>query len=1122
MINFQYLTQKNEFLAFADACVEAEKSIATSPALCALGCRKSTELAVKWLYSADKTLKLPYNDNLSALVYNPSFADSLESNMMGKLKYIIKLGNFAAHTNKNVTYREAVLALGHLFDFVQFIDYCYGSDFEDRSFNETLVPLETDTYLSKVEYEKLKDELDSKDAERNKLLMEVKKLQDEMASIKMANIEARTFTIQNDTEAETRSRIIDIDIKSMGWLMAGENADCLAEVPVVGMPTDSGNGRVDYVLYGDNGKPLAVLEAKKTTRSPKEGKQQAKLYADCLEKTYSQRPLIFYTNGYDTWLWDDLFYSERQVFSVFSKEDLQRIINRREQRKDFNDNLGIKDEISDRPYQKIAILRACKNFADGRRKSLLVMATGTGKTRTVVSLVDVLANHRWVTNVLFLADRKELVKQAKKAFNRHLPNLSTCNLLKQEKDEKPTDRAIFSTYPTIMNAINEEKTEDGQKLFTPAHFDLIIVDEAHRSIFNKYRAIFSYFDALVVGLTATPKSEVDKNTYEFFDLETHMPSYAYEYDTAVSEKYLCDYHCLERLFKIPTEGIVKDKLSKEEQQAIDDVFEEGEEVPDYISGEDVNKIFFNKNTCQQVLTELMKKGLKVEGGDKLGKTIIFARNHVHAVFLEAQFNALYPQYKGAFARVIDYKSEEHSESLLDDFKQKDKYPQIAISVDMLDTGIDVPEILNLVYFKRVMSKTKFWQMFGRGTRLCPDLFGPGEDKSEFYVFDYMGNFEYFRQNPKGKESSETGSLAEYTFKLKARIVHELQDLKYDAAEYVDFRTALVEDLVAKVSALNKEQFQVRQNLKYVEKYSDKVAFQCLSISDTESLIAHIANLVMAENDDESARRLDVFIYRYMLAKVTADDSVQRSIENRIKGIATVLSTKGTLPDVQKNKALLQEIQQDEYWETATLNDLDQMRLKLRELMYCLKAEMKTRVINITDSVIFEKEGERFTADKDLESYYRRANRYVEEHSDKSSLKKLKNNEPLTDADWNELETIFWQEVGTQEEFRKEVGDNSLGKFARALTGLSDAAIEKSFSEFLNESLYTEEQIQMVKYIIESIKNDGTLDLEDMRDPEFFGGLNVIENWSQQSDKSNWLRIQDSIKQINANAEKQAA
>ncbi|MCX7749207.1 MAG: DEAD/DEAH box helicase family protein [Clostridia bacterium] len=1121
MVNFEFLKSKKEFIAFADACIEAEKSIATSPSLCALGCRKSAELAVKWLYSVDKSLKLPYNDNLAALIYNPSFADSIDDKDMGKLKYIIKLGNHAAHTNQNITYREAVLALGNLFDFIQFIDYCYGTDYKERSFDEKLLSPENTTPISRSEFDDLKNDLDEKTNEREKLLDEVKRLQAEMEALKIKNKTSRTFSPKPISEAETRRSIINIDLESMGWIL-GQN--CIAEVPVVGMPISSrnpdGNGKVDYVLYGDNGKPLAVVEAKRTSREPKEGKQQAKEYADCIEKMTGQRPLIFYTNGYETWFWDDSYYPERPVYSVFTKEDMQRIVNRRDMRKPF-DRVEIKDEITDRPYQKIAIQRVCKDFSDSRRKALLVMATGTGKTRTVVSLVDVLSNYNWVTNILVLADRKELVKQAKQAFNRHMPNLSTCNLLKREKDEKPTDRAIFSTYQTIMNAINDEKTDDGKKLFTPAHFDLIIVDEAHRSIFKKYRAIFKYFDALVVGLTATPRSDVDRSTYDFFDLEKDMPTYAYEYDTAVSDGYLCDYHCIEKLFKIPVQGITKEDLSEEEQQSFEDSFEEGEEIPDYITGEEINKVFFNINTCRQVLTDVMQKGLKVEGGDKLGKTIIFARNHAHALFIEEQFNALYPQYRGEFARVID-NYEERAETLLDNFKQKDKYPQIAISVDMLDTGVDVPEILNLVYFKRVLSKIKFWQMFGRGTRLCEDLFGAGENKKKFYVFDYLGNFEFFRQDPKGKESTETGSLTEQTFKLKAQIVFNLQDGKFSEDEYSSFRSELVDEISSQVSVLNREQFQVKQNLQFVEKYSDKQSFMCLTTAETEELISHLANLMPASDDEESARRFDLLMYRYMLANVSNDDSVMRSVVNRIKGIAAVLETKATLPDVKNNMGLIRRIQQDDFWSGATLKELDMVRLTIRDLMYCLKNEMKKKIINITDSVLLEKEGERFTADNSLENYYRRASRYVDEHSNCPSIQKLKNNQPLLNADWEELEQIFWHEVGTQEEYNREANGASLGRFVRALTGLSKEATNNAFSDFLNTALYSEEQICMVQYIIEALENQGTLQPDEMKDIEFFGGLDVFEVWGHDNKINDWRRIQEAIQSVNKNAEKTAA
>lgn len=1115
MTNFDFLKNNPEFQAFADACIEAEKSIAVSPALCALGVRKSTELAVKWLYTVDKTMKQPYKDNLSALIYNPCFTDAIDNELMSKLKFIVKLGNFAAHTAKSVTYREATLALGNLFDFMLFIDYCYGTNYQERTFYERLLAPENDTLVNRDDFERLKMELDAKGSEREKLLDEVKRLQSEMAALKASNTISRTYTAGTQSEEATRKSYIDVDLKAMGWKFGD---DCIEEYPVIGMPSDTGDGRVDYVLFGDNGRPLAVVEAKRTSVDPKVGCHQAKLYADCLERMTGQRPLLFYTNGYQTWFWDDTNYPERKVYSVFAKEDLQRIINRRELRISF-DHLTINPEITDRYYQKTAIQRVCNELTNGRRKSLLVMATGTGKTRTAVSLVDVLTSHAWATNILFLADRRELVKQAKQAFNKHMPNLSTCNLL-QRGDDKPTDRAIFSTYQTIMGAINDEKTADGKKLFTPAHFDLIIIDEAHRSIFKKYRAIFDYFDAILVGLTATPKADVGHNTYEFFNLENDMPTYAYEYEMAVSEGFLTDYHCIEKLFQIPTEGIHYEDLSKDEQTNLEDVFEEGEEVPDFISGESINQAFINVDTNRRVLTDLMEKGLKVEGGDKLGKTIIFARNHPHAQFLEKQFNELYPQYHGKFARVID-NYEKYAEDLLNDFKQKDKYPQIAISVDMLDTGIDVPEVVNLVFFKRVLSKTKFWQMFGRGTRLCEDLFGPGEDKRVFYIFDYLGNFEFFRRDPKGKESEEVQSLSEFTFKLKVRIIKELQEMKYQQPALIEFRTLLINDISAQIATLNTEQFQVKQNLSYVEKYSDSEAFQCLGIIEAEDLITHLAGIIPAIDDDESARRLDVLMFRLMLAYATDDDGTKRSVTNRIKSISEALEAKGTIPQVYAQREMLALIKNDTFWTSATIPDLDAVRCQLRDLMQYLQKEMKAKIINVTDSVLFEKEGERFTEDTTFEAYYQRAERYIQENEKKPSIHKLKNNEPLTNDDWNELEEIFWHEVGTKEDYACEVGsDMPLGRFVRAITGLSQEAALAAFSEFLDGHCYTEEQIRFVHCVIDWIVNYGTLEAEDMRNDEFSGGIDFVKAFENNS--ATLRSIIGKIQHINENAVRKVA
>lgn len=1110
MTNFDFLKENCQFQAFSDSCVEAEKSISFSPALCALGVRKSAELAVKWLYSIDPALTMPYKGNFSALVFNPSFINTVDEDTLNHLRYIIKLGNFAAHTSRQVTYREAVLALSNLFDFILFIDYCYGSDYKERSFDESLLAANNNQPVSAEDFNKLQAALEERTKEREKIAEAMKKLRDEMAAMRQQNQRNRSFNPSGISEAETRKSIIDIDIKTMGWVM-GKN--CLEEFPVVGMPNCSGTGFVDYVLVGDDGKPLALVEAKKTTVDPKVGQHQAFLYANCLEQMTSQRPLIFYTNGYTTWFWDDINYPARQVYSVFHKQDLQRILDRRSLAREF-DHLDINPSITDRDYQKMAIQRVCEEFTRKQRKALLVMATGTGKTRTAVSLVDVLTAHRWVTNILFLTDRVELVKQAKEAFTKHMPNLSSCNLMERGED-KPTDRAIFSTYPTIMNAINAETTEDGQKLFTPGHFDLIIIDEAHRSIFKKYRAIFEYFDALLIGLTATPKSDVGRNTYDFFDLQDDMPTFAYEYDQALDEKHLADYHCIERLFKIPTQGIHYNELTPAQQQAFEDAFEEDDEVPAFISGSSVDQVYFNEDTTRRILTELMEKGLKVEGGDKLGKTIIFARNHDHAAFIEKQFNILFPQYQGKFAAVIDHKVKYH-EDLLKRFKDKTQYPQIAISVDMLDTGIDVPEILNLVFYKQVFSKSKFWQMFGRGTRPCEDLFGPGEDKKEFYIFDYLGNFEYFAQNPKGKESEKCGSLAERTIALKIHIIKELQDLKYQTDELIPFRQGLVDELASSIAALNPQQFQVRQNLSYVHKYSDTSAFQSLELIEAENVISHLAGLIPPIDEDEAARRLDVLMYRMILAKAEEDDQTYNNITKQVQKIAASLSQKGTIPEIAAAKDTLAAIRTEAFWQTATLTDIDQIREEIRGLMHFLKREMKTKVINITDAVLFEREGERFTAESNLESYYERASRYVTENEDNPALHKLKNNIPLSPEDWSELEGIFWNEVGTKEEYEKVTADKiPLGKFVRSLTGLSYEAAHAAFSEFLDTGVYTEAQIHFVQCIMDWIITYGTLGKEDMHDPEFAGGSDIVEVFGDNI--VDFQKIMAVIDGINTNA-----
>ena len=613
MSNFDFILKNEIFKTFAEASVEAEKSIAVANVSCTILCRRALELAVKWIYANDRELVLPYQNNLSSLVYDINFKSMINEKVFNGMTYIIKLGNFSVHSNKKVTRKEAVLCLKYLFDFMDWIAYYYDSNYTETKFDEGKLPGESSANLKKEEREELENKLVEKDEKIEKILKENEELREKLTKQRTSKKTAYNFKVSDISEFETRKQFIDLDLKIAGW----DSTNIREEVEVKGMPNTQETGHVDYVLYGENGKPLAVVEAKRTSKDAKIGQQQAKLYADCLEKEYAQRPIIYYTNGKEIYMWDDLSYPERKVSGYYTQDELQLLIKRRDSKENL-EHIFIANDIANRPYQLEAVKKVCESFEQKHRRALVVMATGTGKTRTAISLVDVLTSKNWVQNILFLADRTELVKQAEKNFKKLLPDMSCCNLLSSKDGDPEESRIIFSTYQTMINCIDKMKSKNGITLFTPGHFDLIIIDEAHRSIYKKYQAIFDYFDGLLVGLTATPRDDVDKNTYKFFQLENNVPTFVYEYDEAVKQKYLVDYHTISTTTKFIERGIKYSELKEEDREEYENLFEEGE-VQEEISSNAINSWLFNRDTIKIILETVMQKGLKVEGGDKLRK-----------------------------------------------------------------------------------------------------------------------------------------------------------------------------------------------------------------------------------------------------------------------------------------------------------------------------------------------------------------------------------------------------------------------------------------------------------------------------------------------------------------------
>lgn len=1065
--NFEFLKGKKEFESFSSQCLEAEKSIIVSPATCAILSRRALELAVKWVYTNDSDLVMPYQDNISSLIHNESFRELIDSSMFNIIKYIIKLGNVAVHTNKPVSRGEAVLALHNLHQFVSWIDYCYANEYTANDFNENELHEGDNKRTRPEELQDLYEKLSSKDRKLEELIKENEELRKLRTEKRKENTENNTFKVDEISEAETRRRYIDVELKLSGWTFG---KDVGIEVEIPGMPNNSEVGFADYVLYGDNGKPLAVVEAKRTSVDEKKGQQQAKLYADCLEKQYGQRPIIFLSNGFNYWIWDDC--GERRAFGFYKKSELQLIIDRRTSKKNLKD-IKISDDISNRYYQKEAITAVAEAFERNQRKALLVCATGTGKTRTAISIVDVLSRHNWVKNVLFLADRKALVKQAKNNFSKLLPNLSLCNLL-DRNDNPEESRMIFSTYPTMMNAIDDTKGKDGDRLFTPGHFDLIIVDESHRSIYKKYKSIFDYFDAYLIGLTATPRDEIDKNTYTIFDLENRVPTYAYEYEKAVEDGYLVDYRTIEVKSKVMEAGIKYDDLSQEEKEEYEMLFDDDENVGDEISSTAVNEWLFNADTIDLVLNKLMTEGLRIEGGEKLGKTIIFAKSSRHAKAIVERFNKLYPEYGGNFAKVVEHKTP-YVDTIIDDFSDKDKMPQIAVSVDMLDTGIDIPEILNLVFFKKVRSKTKFWQMIGRGTRLCPGLLGVGQDKEEFLIFDFCNNFEFFRVNPKGFEGNNVETLTEKLFNIKTGLVKELQDIKYqEDEEYVNYRKDLVDELVEAVEALNEDGYLVRMHLPYVHKYKNREVWQSIGELAQNDIKEHIAPIVKSINDDELAKRFDLVMYTIQLAKLQ-NLGAKRGIKN-VMQTAERLSKLGTIPQVKEKKAVIERVMTSEFWEEADIFDMDKVREALRELLkYLEKSTQKIYYTNFNDMIISEESNSSMYNVNDLKSYRKKVEFYLKEHQNDLAIYKLRNNKPLTEEDIKTLENVLFNELGSKSDYEKEYKETPVKVLVRKILGMDREAANEAFSEFLNNKGFNSKQIHFVKLIVDYIVKNGFIE-----------------------------------------------
>jgi type I restriction enzyme, R subunit len=1107
----QFAFLKAEFPEIFVYAERAENLAHSDPRAAAFYTRLALETAVLWLYRHDRTLKDPFEPTLAAHLAEPSFKSLVGQTIAVKARFVKDTGNLAVH-GKTVSATQAATCLREFFHIAYWLAHNYARGAKpapDSTFRIdalprlTPVPAQTLAQLQEIG-RRFRETVEQREAAeaarlvseegRAALEAEIKALQEQIAAIKAANQAAADPHDYN--EAETRDLFIDLLLREAGF---DPKAPDTAEVRVTGMPNAPGEGFVDYVLRGADNKPLALVEAKRTRKDPRAGQQQAKLYADCLEKEYGQRPIIFYTNGYEHWIWDDTRHPPRPIQGFLKKDELALMIQRRTTRRALAPE-DIDRKIVERPYQHRAIRRVTEAFErDKQRKALLVMATGAGKTRTIIALSDLLMRANWVKRVLFLADRKALVKQAVNAFKAHLPDAATVNLLEDKEQE---GRVYVSTYPTMMGLIDEAGAEG--RRFGVGHFDLVVIDEAHRSVYRKYKAIFEYFDSLLVGLTATPKGEVDRDTYRLFDLQTGVPADAYGLDEAVQEGYLVPPKAVSLTTDFLDRGIRYDQLTEEEKEAWDALeWNDDGTVPGTVEAPAINKWLFNADTVDRVLEHLMTNGLKVEEADRLGKTIIFAKNRAHAEFIGARFDANYPHLAGHFARVI-VSEYSYAQSLVDDLYDRNKPPHIAISVDMLDTGIDVPEIVNLVFFKPVRSKTKFWQMIGRGTRLCPDLFGPGRDKEFFYIFDWCRNFEFFNEHPEVTEGAGADSLAKRLFAARATLVAEIDSAhpkQVNADGYVQaptpvlhaaeagsapdreaalgaLRHNLAAGLRSEVQGMSLDNFLVRAQRRYVEKFANEAAWSRIDADAQHELIEHVAGLPSSVTDDDlAAKQFDLLVYRAELALLRVDPALS-GLRDKITETASLLEELPNVPMVAAEMALILEIQTDEFWQDITLPMLETVRRRLRALVKLI--EHKKRPLVYSDfedrpAAPAEIMVRGLPVGTDMDAFRRKARQFLKPYENHLAIIKVKRNEPLTPTDLADLEQVFLEAGGDDRALDAIRANGGLPRFVRSLVGLDREAANRAFSAFLQGRQLSADQFEFLGMVIDHLTARGLMD-----------------------------------------------
>lgn len=1087
-MNFTYLEKFPKLNKLCGYCTEAEDLAVKYPSPSCASARKAMEFIVKMIYASNVT---SYDAGLTPfeMITDVRFVAYINDTMLiNTLHYLRKMGNIAAHGG-HLTIEDSLKVLEELHFLVG--EFCI------------LLGL-VDEYPEFTDPRKAQQKPVAEPAPAT--LKEKVTVEPEVVAAFAERMRATRFNVKAERDEEENKKLfLHASLREAGWPIVNRPDTAMPCSAGLNMLLDTGD-TVDYILYGRDNRPLAIVDYTTTTKNLVEGRTNAIDKANKLSVKLGYKPVVYYTNGYHIYIIDQLGYRPRRVFQFHTIEELELLKLRGTMRQDISAPV-IDSTIAGRDYQKIAITNACNAFMQMRRHALLVMATGTGKTRVSIALSDVLLKAGWAKNILFLADRTSLVRQAHKNFTKLLPSVTTSVYSGGSLNRDANARIIFSTYQTMINLINDDTRE-----FGIGRFDLIIIDEAHRSIFKKYSALFHYFDSLMIGLTATPRAEDNKSTYQMFELQNGNPDFAYELEQAIEDGFLVGFTVLDKTTDALRRGVHYDELSEAERAQFEDTFASGDDdtVLTCYTGTVIDaktirgRNYINIGTIDAMLNDLMKNGLKINGGDKLGKTIIFASSHFEAEKIVERFQTLYAHLGSDFCKLIDSHIVNNL-SLIDNFGERDQLPQVAVSVDMMDTGIDVPDVLNLVFFKKVQSKIKFLQMIGRGTRLSDNVFGPGMHKQGFLIFDYYDNFGFFRarntwstvdvdSNGKGWAVTPQSELIN---QRRLGILRTLIEKSKRSAFEEKYMQELKAYFISTMQGLCNDDIQVQYNMAYVSKYRTAEMWDGFTDAKIEEIHEKILPLLPPETDAVKVKTFDLMmlvIEDEVPKRMEADKDIRKirhgfgNVGKKIDSMLAELVKLKTIPAiVQKEKLINQMRNADLIFDNFSLELCEKVRLELRDLMKYIPDDRRYYVIDVKDFVIDATGGD--TAAIAEKSYAEKAQEYIVKGS--PALAKIRNLDELTQAEKDELETVFKQKLGTEADYAAWSGNRPLLQHLRVQVGIADAAIETKFGSFLNADTLDEDQLIYMQQIIDYAKENGDIVFLDLQQVSPFCDIDIM-------------------------------